>query len=95
MQWSGAGAFPFNVANEIWPLGGAATQFLLTADCAGRRSTPRARFIGKASPLIGKPCFRLSRESRTNSLAVQRKAERRPEKSVGNDLGAQNDALHV
>ena len=28
-----------------------------------------------------------------NSLAVQRKAERRPKKSVGNELGAQNNVV--
>jgi len=35
LQWSGAGAFPFNVANEIWPLGGAATQFLFDGGLRG------------------------------------------------------------
>jgi NodT family efflux transporter outer membrane factor (OMF) lipoprotein len=35
LQWSGSRAFPFNVANEIWSLGGAATQILFDGGLRG------------------------------------------------------------
>jgi NodT family efflux transporter outer membrane factor (OMF) lipoprotein len=35
LQWSGSRPFPFNVANEIWSLGGAATQILFDGGLRG------------------------------------------------------------
>jgi len=57
LQWSGSRLFPSMWRTRFGHWAARPHRSCLTADCAGRRSTPRARFIGKASPLIANRAF--------------------------------------
>ena len=57
LQWSGAGAFPFNVANEIWPLGGAATQILSDGGLRGAQIDAARGLLAKRRHLSENRAF--------------------------------------
>ena len=68
LQWIGTNPLPFNVANAVWSLGAAGTRdHIRRRVCARRKSMPRARSIGRASPIIGRPCSPRFSRSRINS----------------------------
>ena len=66
LGWVGTHPLPFNVANEVWSLGAAGTQVLFNGGLTRPKSMPRAQRIGRASPIIVKPCSPLFRALKIN-----------------------------